>query len=60
MKTAETKTATCRCCQARYEYTQANRHLLLAFLCWKCTDAANAKFERQLPRQRERKYFAPL
>ena len=60
MKTAETKTATCRCCQARYEYTEANAHLLLPFLCWKCTDAANAKFESQPPRRRERIFFTKL
>jgi hypothetical protein len=59
MKNDEIKSATCRWCQSKFEYTAAKKPAVPCS-CWKCSEATLAKFESHPPRQRERKYFAPL
>ena len=61
MKTDKPKSAKCRFCGAEYGFTEANRHLLLPFMCWRCTDLANAEWMRiQANRRREQIPFTRL
>jgi len=61
LKPEPEKKATCRYCGSEYAFTESNRHLLLPFMCWRCTAAANAEFERlQINRRRKRIPFIRL
>lgn len=61
MKPHEPQTAKCRFCNAEYGFTEADKHLLLPFMCWKCTEAANQRWEQiQADRKREQIPFSPL
>ena len=59
MKNDEIKSATCRWCQSKFEYTAAKKPAV-PFSCWKCSEATLAKFESQPPRRRERIFFTKL
>jgi hypothetical protein len=59
MKTDEIKSGTCRWCQSKFEYTEAEKPALPC-MCWKCAAAALAKFESQPPRRREQIPFTRL
>lgn len=55
----ETKTATCRACQSKFSYTDAEKPAL-PMLCWECSDKALAEFDRLPPRRREQKCWTPF
>lgn len=59
MKTEPTKTATCRWCQSKFEYTEAEKPAVPCS-CWKCSEAALAKHDNQPPRRREQIPFTKL
>ncbi len=59
LATEEIKTATCRWCNSVFEYTETQKPEL-PLMCWKCCDAALAKYAAAPPRIVEKKPISPL